>query len=82
MGTQNNPPLTRSQLARLARNSRGEMLVMRTKDTASQVMETLREALPKIERFCRERPVAAIGIGVIVGFGLSALLSRRRHRDD
>ena len=37
----------------------------------------LARLVPRIERFCRERPWTAIGLGLVLGLGLRSLLSRR-----
>ncbi len=69
MGVQTDRPLTKSQLERLARRTRG----------AGEAIEHAWSDswLPKIEKFCRERPLTAIAIGVGVGIALRSLLARR-----
>jgi len=84
MGTQNDPPLMPSEV-----NVSGEPPRVVSSDAASaatpqdeekstsQVLNLLGELRPKIEAFCRERPLTAIGLGVAAGVLLRQLVSRR-----
>ena len=79
MGTQTNSPLmpddVESFTSRLKREGVTSEALTRT---ASDALRRFQDMIPKIEQFCRERPLTAIGIGVVAGILLRRLLSRRR----
>ena len=68
MGTQTRPPLSPSEARRVP-------LADDAQEAASSSRIT--KLVTSVERFCRERPLTAIGVGIVFGMVLRAALSRR-----
>jgi ElaB/YqjD/DUF883 family membrane-anchored ribosome-binding protein len=88
LGTQNQPPLMPSQVSdggkdrgRTTRTDysqrSGEGMGEQAAASSSRIVTSLKAMRPRVEQFCRERPLTAIGIGILVGMVLRSTLSRR-----
>jgi ElaB/YqjD/DUF883 family membrane-anchored ribosome-binding protein len=68
MGIQTSKPLTPNQYRSFSDRARG---------AGHAIEDQWDRVLPRIESFCRERPLTAIGIGLVLGVALRSLISRR-----